>query len=200
MPKLKLSYFDFDGGRGEPARIALRWAGVDFEDHRIPVADWPNVKAQYAYQQIPVLEVDGKTLHQSNAINRLAGKMANLYPSDDWQAAICDSVMDTVDDAVQLVVDTFFMPDQDKKARRAELIAGPLPMFLQGLDAELAAGGGEFFADQRITMADLKVCIWIQSLLSGNLDYIPTDIVADHSDGLLAHYDRVHALIDNANQ
>ena len=35
MSKVKLTYFDFDGGRGEPIRIALSIGGIDFEDHRI---------------------------------------------------------------------------------------------------------------------------------------------------------------------
>jgi len=109
MSQLKLSYFDFSGGRGEPARIALRLAGIKFEDHRIPLLDWPRVKVDYPYQQVPVMEVDGQLLTQSDAINRLVGKMANLYPEDNWQAALCDETMDTVDDAITLVVNTFFM-------------------------------------------------------------------------------------------
>ena len=28
MPKLKLTYFDFHGGRGEPARLALSIGGI----------------------------------------------------------------------------------------------------------------------------------------------------------------------------
>jgi hypothetical protein len=31
MPKLKLTYFDFHGGRGEPARLALSIGGIPFE-------------------------------------------------------------------------------------------------------------------------------------------------------------------------
>ena len=41
MPKLKLTYFDFHGGRGEPARLALAIAGIPFEDDRVPGSDWP---------------------------------------------------------------------------------------------------------------------------------------------------------------
>ena len=36
MAKLKLSYFDFHGGRGAPARIALSIGGIAFEDDRVP--------------------------------------------------------------------------------------------------------------------------------------------------------------------
>ena len=35
MAKLKLTYFDFHGGRGEPARLALSIGGIAFEDDRV---------------------------------------------------------------------------------------------------------------------------------------------------------------------
>ena len=35
MAKLRLNYFDFDGGRGEPARLALHIGGIAFEPPRI---------------------------------------------------------------------------------------------------------------------------------------------------------------------
>jgi prostaglandin-H2 D-isomerase / glutathione transferase len=81
MPKLTLTYFDFDGGRGEPARLALSIAGIDFEDRRVRPDSWPGLKSQMPYGALPMLEVDGRQLTQSNAINRYVGKLANLYPT-----------------------------------------------------------------------------------------------------------------------
>jgi glutathione S-transferase len=98
MPKLKLTYFDFHGGRGEPARLALSIGGIPFEDNRVAPSDWPASKPGTPFGALPVLEVDGQTLAQSNAINRYVGKLADLYPSDAWQAALCDEVMEAVED------------------------------------------------------------------------------------------------------
>jgi glutathione S-transferase len=192
---IKLSYFDFPGGRGEPARLAMNLAGIAFEDQRIPITQWPTVKADYLYQQVPVMEVDGKLLNQSNAINRLVGKMADLYPQDNWQAAVCDDVMDTADDLMQLLVNTFFMPEEEKQRVRTELVAGPVPMFLAGLNATLLANGGEFFCDSRLTMADLKILMVTRNLSSGNLDYLPASIVAEHAADLLPHMQRIEKLL-----
>lgn len=82
MAKLKLTYFDFHGGRGEPARLALSIGGIAFEDDRVSLPDWERRKADMPFGALPVLEVDGQIVAQSNAINRYVGKLADLYPSD----------------------------------------------------------------------------------------------------------------------
>ena len=40
MANYKLTYFDFDGGRGEPVRIAFHAAGIDFDDERWSFPDF----------------------------------------------------------------------------------------------------------------------------------------------------------------
>ena len=86
MTKLKQTYFDFHGGRGDPARLALSIGGIPFEDDRVAPSDWPARKVNMPFGALPVLEVDGQTVSQSNAINRYVGKLANLYPDDAWEA------------------------------------------------------------------------------------------------------------------
>ena len=196
-PALKLSYFDFSGGRGEPARIALHYANIPFEDNRIPTSEWPERKADFIFHQLPELEIDGQVLTQSNAINRYVGKLAGLYPEDLIQAALCDAVMDNVDDAVQPVVNTFFMPEPEKRMIREDLVANLLPRFLSGLNQQLIENGGLYFVEKRLTMADLKAYIWIKSLLNGHLDHIPTTIVGDHAPELLSHARHINSLLDH---
>ncbi|HEY7740791.1 MAG TPA: glutathione S-transferase N-terminal domain-containing protein, partial [Steroidobacteraceae bacterium] len=80
MPKLILTYFDFDGSRGETARLTMHVGGLAFEDRRIARQDWAAMRDQFPFQALPVLEVDGKVIAQSNTINRYLGKLAGLYP------------------------------------------------------------------------------------------------------------------------
>jgi len=200
MEKFKLTYFDFDGGRGEPARLALRIGGIEFEDCRIPIAEWPEVKANYRYHQLPELEVDGAVLNQSNVITRYVGKLAGLYPEEDWQAAICDAVMDTADDAMQELVNTFFMEEGEKKSVREKIATEILPLFLSELNNSLVAAGGNYFADGRLTIADLKILVFVRGLISGNMDYIPTTIVAEHAPDLMLHKERIENYIQQKTQ
>jgi hypothetical protein len=53
VPKLKLTYFDFHGGRGEPARLALSMAGIPFEDDRVSPSDWERRKPDTPFGALP---------------------------------------------------------------------------------------------------------------------------------------------------
>ncbi len=193
MPKLKLIYFDFHGGRGEPARLALHIGGVEFEDQRVVFADWPAIKPQMPYQVLPVLEVDGKLLAQSNSINRFVGKLAGLYPGDPWQAGLCDEIMDAVEDSTQLLVATFSIESEnEKKAARQALVDGALRSSLEQLQTRLEQSGRKYFSDSRLTVADLKVFGWIKDLKSGNFDHIPTDLPDRVAPLLMEHFERVN--------
>ena len=65
MAKLKLTYFEFHGGRGNPQRLALSIGGIAFEDDRVPPSDWGRRKEPFG--ALPLLEVDGQFVAQSNA-------------------------------------------------------------------------------------------------------------------------------------
>jgi glutathione S-transferase len=191
MTKLKLTYFDFDGGRGEPARLALHFGGVPYEDERISPKDWPQVRDRTPFQALPTLEVDGKVVAQSNSINRYVGKLAGLYPKDDWQALLCDEVMDAAEDIGIRIGNTIDLPAEAKKKAREELSAGLITRYLEQLQARLKSAGGEYFADNRLTVADFKIYMLVRWLRSGVLDHIPKDLVDRVAPLIVAHFERV---------
>lgn len=94
-PRYKLIYFNFLG-LGEPLRFMFHLAGVPFEDIRVEVKEWKNGKkkggeiskncsrrttiiklqkiSETCWGVLPELQVDGKTLCQSKAINYYLAK------------------------------------------------------------------------------------------------------------------------------
>lgn len=191
MAKLKLTYFDFHGGGGEPARLALSIGGIAFEDDRVPLADWERLKADTPFGALPVLEVDGQIVAQSNAINRYVGKLADLYPSDPWEAALCDEAMEAVEDVISKLVPTFNLPEEQKKTQRQALAEGPFTFYLTRLQQRLEEHGGRYFAADRLSVADLKVFALIRQFRSGVLDHVPTDLPDRVAPKLMDHYERV---------
>ena len=191
MAKLKLTYFDFDGGRGEPARLALHIGGIAFEDHRIAGKDWPAFRDKTPFLAIPTLEIDNLVVSQSNSINRYVGKLSGLYPSDPLQALLCDEAMEAVEDISTRIAQTIGLSDEAKKSAREKLSAGHLARYLEQFQARLTAAGGEYFADRRLTVADLKVAMLVRWLRSGVLDHVPKDLVDTVAPSLVKHFERV---------
>ena len=155
MPEYKLTYFNYDGGRAEPIRIAFHAAGIAIEDERISYQEFAEMRQSTPFNSVPVLEIDGAPVTQSNAMCRYVGKMANLYPSDELQALYCDEVMDAVEDLTHYVVPTFSLKGDELRLAREKLVDGWMSTYLRGLEG-LLARGGKYFADERLTMADLK--------------------------------------------
>jgi len=193
MPNYKLTYFDFDGGRGEPVRIALHAAGIEFEDHRFSFAEFADIAAKSRFNAVPTLEIDEAQITQSNALSRYVGKMAGLYPKDDLQALYCDEVLGALEDLTHELTNTFGLEGDALKQAREKLAEGAFPTYLRGLDDLLKRGGGEYFADNQLTMADLRSFVQVAHLASGQLDHIPADIVQNVAPNLVAHLERVIA-------
>ena len=193
MPSYKLTYFDIDGGRAEPVRIALHAAGVEFEDNRLSFPEFGEMRKDTRFNSVPVLELDGTAVTQSNAISRYVGKMAGLYPDDDMQALYCDEVLDALEDILHYIVPTFGLKGDELREAREKLANGWLSTYVRGLDELLARGGGEYFAGGALTMADLKAFVELRWLRSGNLDHIPADLVDRLAPGLVEHQERVAA-------
>lgn len=192
MPHYKLTYFDMDGGRAEPIRIAFHAAGIDFDDDRFPFTEFPTVRKRTRFNAVPVLDIDGEQLTQTNAIARYVGKLADLYPSDARQALYCDEVMDVLEDVSHKVGATFGLEGDALKEARQKLVDGWLTIFVRGL-GQLLERGGEYFVDDRLTMADLKAFVQVRSLRSGRLDHVPADLVDRLAPNLAAHQERIAA-------
>jgi glutathione S-transferase len=191
MTNYKLTYFDFSGGRAEPVRIAFHAAGIEFEDHRISFDEFMKTRDTMRFRCAPVLEIDGTVVTQSNSMLRYVGKMADLYPSDSIQALYCDEAMGAVEDLLHQIVRTFGLEGDELKTAREKLVDGWMTTYIKGLGEILERGGGDYIADKRLTVADLKVYVQVRSLRSGTLDHVPVDLVDNLVPALVEHEQRI---------
>jgi glutathione S-transferase len=171
--------------------LALHIGGIAFEDSRFSFPEFAEVRKATPLGQVPTLHVDGVQVTQSDAITRYAGKLTGLYPEDAFQALLCDEVLDAVEDANVKLGTSFGLTGDALKEARTALVNGALTQYLGWLQTQLLAHGGVFFADNRLTIADLKVFVFVQGLNSGRLDHVPTDLVEKVAPALNAHLQRV---------
>merc|ERR1712212_1021644 len=138
MSGIKLIYFN-SKGRAETTRLILAQAGVSYEDKRIEKEEWPALKASLPMGQLPVLEVDGKTIGQSMAIARYCARRFGLAGKEE--------------------------PEEAKKAEMGkQLKMEKLPAFLASMEKLLKAQGGKYFAGSSLTWADIVVYQFVSSM------------------------------------
>ena len=188
---MKLSYFNFPFWRAEPSRIALYMAGVEWTDDR------PNREAFSAlkqsgtlpFGQLPVLELQGVSYGQSNAIARYCGRLANLYPTDALQALRVDELMSAPEDLMIYLGATMRETDPERKLKlRGEFAQQRLTPWFGHIEQRVSLNqASDFAVGESMTMADLTLWRVTRWLNDGILDGVPTGI----ADG----YQRLQALV-----
>jgi len=153
----KLTYFNARG-KAEPIRLLFAQAGVEYEDHRIEKEEWPAVKPNTPFGQIPVLEVDGVKLCQSNAIARYVAKKFHLAGKTELEQAQVDMLIDCFEDATKPVFGFMLESDEAKKTvLKTKYIDEQLPGYLTSIENLLKHnhGGDGFFVGTELTWADI---------------------------------------------
>jgi prostaglandin-H2 D-isomerase / glutathione transferase len=182
----RLIYFDAPVSRGEECRLALHLAGIEFEDVRIKGADWPALKSEMPYGALPVLELPGcSPLAHSNAILVMIGRQHGLHPSDDFDAARHEGMMQHVEDLRGVVGPTIRMSEPEKKAARESIVESYLPAWARS--AEKNIPGGPFFGGATLHVVDLKLHMAVRWFIGGKVDYIPATIFADYPKLMRVH-------------
>ena len=183
----KLHYFNFYG-RAEPIRMLLTHANIAFEDIRVPFPDWPGVKGNYEFGQLPVLEItdaEGKVKKyaQTLSILRYLSIQNGYYPKDNAeQAWEIDSTLDAIYDLVNGLVKIYWEKDLERKAQLSkDFFSGPYTQTLKALAKRLVENNTKYIAGDKITAADFLFGHFIFSVIlndlrevGGDVDYLKT--------------------------
>uniref|UniRef100_A0A915PCD4 Glutathione S-transferase 1 n=1 Tax=Setaria digitata TaxID=48799 RepID=A0A915PCD4_9BILA len=93
----KLTYFNYRG-RAEVIRLLFAQANVSYEDVRISRKEWPALKSKTPFGHVPILEVNGKVLAESHAIEKYLARKFGLLGADEWEAAKIDEIVMNLED------------------------------------------------------------------------------------------------------
>ena len=189
---IRFIYFDLPFWRAETSRLALFLGGIPFEDVRVTSDEFQRMKVanQLPYNQLPILDVDGRVIAQSLAIARFCGRRSGFYPVDrDIDAALVDELLDTVAQVTELFSSSLAEDDAQKKVKMRYAIAtDALPMWLGFLERRVAANNDSLYCvGEKVTIADLALWRLLGWIISGNLEGIPADCV-DSYPSLCAHF------------
>jgi len=192
MPNYKLYYYNMRG-RAEPTRLLFKVAEVDFEDKRLAFEEWAEMKSagKAPFDQLPLLEVDGKMLAQSIAIARFVANEVGLAPSSSLQKAQADMICDGCMDFATKLFSPAIEKDEARKAQLEEEAKAATPVYLKYFEDILRSnnGGKGFFVGDKLTYADINLFNLINHAFAEGKPVLPDEL---NSFPLLAeHYKRV---------
>ncbi len=190
--KPKLTYFNVPGRVAGLRIMMFRIFGKGgWEDERVEFKDWPSMKPTLPLQFLPLLTLpDGRTVHQADAMERWAGKLAGLYPSDPDEALFVDEMISTVYEArakaprPSSVVTKEMLPDLWK-----EFTEGTMRTFFDFIQDRVA---GPFFRGAELTVADLTLFMLVTTFVNGEIPFVPSSYI-DGWPAIKAHYAAVRA-------
>ncbi|XP_019644787.1 PREDICTED: hematopoietic prostaglandin D synthase-like [Branchiostoma belcheri] len=161
MPSIKYTYFD-GRGLGEVNRVILAAGGIKYEDVRLHESKWSGMKPTTPMGELPLLEVDGTTICQSNSIARYIAREAGLAGKSSLEQAKVDMIMEGARSLFDKAAQIFILPEAEKAVRKKKLEEKEAPELLEYLN-KLASGKGYFVGDQ-LTAADIALYVNYESV------------------------------------
>jgi glutathione S-transferase len=154
--KYKLTHLNIRP-RAEPIRMIFALKEIPYEDVRIERADWPAQKEKFPWGQVPVLEINGKTvLAESLAITRYLARKYGLTGANEVEAAKCDEYVDTIGEVRVHWFAYYFEKDAAKKETlKKELLDVILPKYFGKYETILKSSSGPYLLGDQLAWADI---------------------------------------------
>jgi prostaglandin-H2 D-isomerase / glutathione transferase len=173
---MKLVYFN---GRGlaETSRLLLELNKVDYEDFRYPlkVIDWKthnmekveftkdkeSGKLLHSLNKLPFLEVNGKVIPQSKAIERYIASKYNMMGDNLEEAGRIDSICECVRDFKDEYQKVRKLPDEEKELGMDQWFSKTLVEKMILLDNLLGHEDEKYAVGTKISLADIVLFSFI---------------------------------------
>jgi len=174
MPKYTLTYF---AGRGlaEVSRWVFAAADQPYDDVRISHdgdrAEWLKIKPTTPFGQIPVLDIDGVKICQSNAIAHYLAHEFNLEGKTNVDHARVTMIVDCVSDVIRSVYSIRGEQDATKKAEAKKKFEDDLRTQQKYFDQFLTDNKNTgYFVGDSLTLADIAYAVGLERMLDAEID------------------------------
>ena len=165
MSKYTLHYFA-GNGRAVIPRAILCYAKADWTNHTFDHDEWLKIKKSglCEFEQVPVLEVDGRKYSQSHAITLYLAETFNLLGKDKEENYQINSLLLAVDDINMEIWKAMFNPDEAKKEELMKAALEKFKFFLGKFEQRYVnLGKGKYFLGEKFTLADIIMTCSIYS-------------------------------------
>ena len=161
MPTYKLHYFN-GRGRAELVRLIFAQAGVPYEDVRIELKKWPEIKPTMPFGKVPVLEVGGKHVAHSIVIARYLSEEFGLAGSNLLENSQVAGIAEAVNDLFEDLLKARIEKNEERKAQmQKDYKEKAVPFALAKFEALASTNKNGYLWGNKLTWADLAFFNWI---------------------------------------
>jgi glutathione S-transferase len=160
----KLYYFSLNG-KANPIRAVLTWKKVEYEDVKYDFSSWPAAKKSgiFEFEQMPMLEVNGKKLTQTNAILQYLAKLFNISGSSAYEEYLIASLLNSLDDFSTKLMGVMWPRTDEQKANLEkntnEVLTVHAPFFLKRWEDRFNDNGKNYMVGDSLTLADICITV-----------------------------------------
>ena len=156
-------------GRAETTRWMLAVNQIPFENILIDTPEKLSAlraTGKLPFDQMPLLEIDGRNLSQSSAMIRYLARRGGFYGDTDTDALWCDLIAGAVSDFSETSLKAIFQPTDEIAISGQQ---ATFDKFAPCFEARLKENGSGFCAGNRLSFAD----VILVEALSSYLEWIP---------------------------
>ncbi|GMT14652.1 hypothetical protein PFISCL1PPCAC_5949, partial [Pristionchus fissidentatus] len=164
----KLTYFNIRG-RAEPIRMLFRLAGVQFEDRRIELEEWPKMKNKTPFGSLPLLEYNHEQLGQSQAITRYLATRFGLSGRTPLEEAQVDAFADCIVDFLNAIDEFHLVACGLQPGSKGELYERSFcparDKLFTVMQKQLKKNGSGWLVGSSITSVDIQLACVLKQML-----------------------------------
>jgi len=149
--------------------MLFRYSKIEFEDVRIGRDAWAALKQdpKIKFGQIPILEIDGKPIAQSQTIARYLAQKFGYLPTDPDAALPIDELYAFINSDIsdKQMVSAFIQDPEAKEKYRNDFFGNQLPTRLSYIEKILEGNTSGYLIGDKLTLADFALVDFAQRVL-----------------------------------
>ena len=160
MSKYTLHYFGGFNGRPVIIRAILSYVKADWHNNFISHQDRPKIKKSglCEYEQLPVLEVNGKKYCENHAIILYLAETYNLLGKNPEENYEILNVLMAYDDYMTPIWNALLCQDQEKRKELLKAAENKVKFFIAKFEKKYVDHGkGKYFLGKEFNLADIVI-------------------------------------------
>ncbi len=196
---IRITYFPIRG-RVEALRMMLEELALPYVMESVTLEQWPQRRRETPFDQLPLMEIDGRRIAQSRAMIRYLARKHDLYGENTWQSTQCDILDEAIRDLGEALGRLFWHPRFEQK--REAFTNAYLPDTLQHIENYLEASQEheDFCVGTRLSFVDFTLYNLLDYVRAFSPDTLPRYGRLSHLKSVMERRPRMKAYLHSARR